>query len=119
MTDAVGAAGVRTGAGVDSSMSVHTGSTTAGGGAELIAVARREREIAKHGELEYIEGRDKECSAARRKQKQCSISSCSKKSRWECKVCGAALCHWGDCVLRHQSTVRENMKEIEHSEGWV
>ena len=44
-------------------MSVRTGSTTAGRGAELIAVAtRREREIAKHGKLEQIEGKDKECS---------------------------------------------------------
>ena len=44
-------------------VSTRTGSTTAGGGAELIAVAtRREREIAKHGKLEQIEGKDKECS---------------------------------------------------------
>ena len=65
---------------MDSSMSVHMGSTTAGGGAELIAVATREREIAKHGELEHIEGKDKERSEACGKRKQCSISSCSKKS---------------------------------------
>ena len=106
MTDAVAA--VWTGAGVDSSMSVHAGSTTAGGGgAELIAVARREREIAKHGELEQIEGKDKERSEACGKRKRCSISSCSKKSRWQCKVCGLALlCHGGDCIFRHQSTVR-------------
>ena len=116
MTEAVAA--VLTGAGVDS-MSVQTGSTTTGGGAELIAVSAREREIAKHGELEQIEGKDKERSEARGKRKRCSISSCSKKSRWQCKVCGAALCHGGDCIFRHQSKLRENMKEIEQGEGWV
>jgi hypothetical protein len=66
--------------------------STAGAGPELIAVATREREIAKHGELERIQGQEKDRSEARGKQKRCSIPNCSKKSRWQCKVCGAALC---------------------------
>jgi hypothetical protein len=92
--------------------SIRTAST-AGAGAELIAVATREREIAKHGELEHIEGMEKDRSIARGKRKRCSISICSKKSRWQCKACGAALCHGGDCVPNHQSKVRKDMKEKE------
>jgi hypothetical protein len=87
--------------------------STAGGDAELIAVAAREREIAKHGELECIEGKEKDRFIARGKRKRCSIPTCSKKSRWQCTVCEAALCHGGDCVSHHQSKVREDMKENE------
>jgi hypothetical protein len=88
--------------------------SAAGVGSELLAVRTREREIAKHGELERIQGKDKDGSKARGKRKRCSIRNCSKKSRWQCKVCEAALCHGeGGCVSEHQSQVREHMQENE------
>jgi hypothetical protein len=105
------------------SKSIHAASSTAGAGPELIAAATREREIAKHGELEEMEGTEKakDVRAARRgKRKRCSFSVCGKKTKWQCKVCGAALCHKQDrdCVSKHQSKVREDMKETEREQGW-
>jgi hypothetical protein len=92
--------------------SIRTASA-AGAGAELIAVATRERKIAQHGELERIKGTEKNRSEARGKRKRCSIPACSKKSRWQCKVCGACLCAEGQCISNHQIQVREDMKENE------
>jgi hypothetical protein len=85
----------------------------AGAGLELIAAATREREIGKHGELDRTQGKEKDRSEARGKRKRCSIPNCSKKSRWQCKVCGAAVCQGGDYISNHQSQVREGMKENE------
>jgi hypothetical protein len=80
-----------------------------------MTVATRVRGVAKHGELEHVSGMVKNRSLARGKRKRCSISICSKKSRWQCKVCGAALvvCHKGDCVSNHQGKVRDDMKQYE------
>jgi hypothetical protein len=80
---------------------------------ELIVVAARERGVAKHGELEPISGMEKNRDQGRGKRKRCSISICAKKSRWQCKECGAPLCHEGDCISIHQGKVREEMKEDE------
>ena len=68
------------------SQSTKTATATAGAGPELMAAASRDREIAKHGELGQTEGKDKDGSVAHGKRKQCSVSSCSKKSGWQCKV---------------------------------
>jgi hypothetical protein len=88
--------------------------STAGAGSELLASATRESEIAKHGELEHTQGKEKDCIEACGKRKQCSIPNCSKKSGWQCKVCEAPLCQGeGGCVSEHQSQVRKNMKENE------
>ena len=97
---------------VEETMEYHSIRTasTAGASSELIAVASREREVAKHGELEQLLGIEKDHSEARGKRKRCSISTCAKKSRWQCKVCGAAVCHDGDCIAKHQGIVREDMK---------
>jgi hypothetical protein len=88
-------------------------SNTTGASSELISVATRERCVATHGELELVSGIEKNKAEARGKRKRCSISICSKKSRWQCKVCGAALCHEGDCISNHQAKVREDMKQYE------
>ena len=90
--------------------SIRTAST-AGASAVLITVAARERDIAKHGELEAIQGTEKSRSAARGTRKCCSI--CYNKSRWQCKVCDAALCHGGDYIADHQNQVRKDMKDNE------
>jgi hypothetical protein len=82
--------------------SMRTASAAAGAGAELIAVATRERKIAQHGEIERRNGMEKNRSEARGKRKRCSIPACSKKSRWQCKACGAGLCAEGECISNHQ-----------------
>ena len=74
---------------------------------------------------EQIEGRGtKECSEAwSRKQKQCSISICSKKSKWQTsarfveRLCGVT--HGGDCIYRRQSKVTQDMKETKYGGGWL
>jgi hypothetical protein len=80
---------------------------------------KREREIAKHGELEHTQGKEKDRFTAlgKRKRKRCSIPNCAKKSRWQCTVCEAALCRGGDHMSCHQSKVREDMKENEQEAG--
>ena len=94
---------------------VRTASSTASSAAnlELIAVATRETGVAKHGELELVSGTEKSKANPRGKRKRCSISSCAKKSRWQCKVCGEAICHEGDCISLHQAKVRDEMKQYE------
>jgi hypothetical protein len=87
--------------------------STSGASLELLAIANRETVVAKHGELELVLGTEKSKASPRGKRKRCSISGCAKKSRWQCKVCGDALCHTGDCVSIHQGRVREEMKEEE------
>ena len=72
---------------------------------------------------EQIEGRGtKECSEACGKQKQCSISICSKKSKWQTSarfVERLCVTHGGDCIYRHQSKVTQNMKETKYEGGWL
>jgi uncharacterized protein Veg len=74
----------------------------------LIAVAGREREIARHGELEEIQGKEKDRFIDRGKRKRCSISSCSKKSD------GSARFVERRCVTGEIA----DMKETEQEAGW-
>ena len=73
----------------------------------------------KHGELEQTEGKDEDHSVACEKRKRFLNSNCSKKSRWQCKVCGVILRRGGDCAHRHESQLRDDTKNAEQEGGWL
>lgn len=94
--------------------------STTGVDAELIATVSRETEIVRHGELEHTQEKKKDHPEACGKRKRCPFnffSCCSKELRWQCKVCGKAACHGGDCISNHQSQVREDVKKNEWDVG--